>query len=91
MQRCHRPPPRLAILSFHARHAADDVTVMALHPDVLRTSMVGLAAPFAFDTCVRGVAEVIEDGWGWWVQAFVDYRDTIIRLLHRRASMTAAP
>jgi NAD(P)-dependent dehydrogenase (short-subunit alcohol dehydrogenase family) len=66
------------IRSFRARHAADDITVLALHPGVVRTSMGGPTAPLDIDTSVRGVADVIEARWGSGGQAFVDYRNEII-------------
>jgi len=66
------------IRSFRVRHAGDDVTVLALHPGVVRTSMGGPTAPLDIDTSVRGVADVIEARWGSGGQAFVDYRNEII-------------
>ena len=66
------------IRSFRARHAGDDVTVLALHPGVVRTSMGGPTAPLDIDTSVRGLADVIEARWGDGGQAFVDYRNEVI-------------
>ena len=66
------------IRSFRARHAADDITVLALHPGVVRTSMGGPTAPLDIETSVRGVADTIAARWGAGGQAFVDYRNQII-------------
>ena len=66
------------IRSFRARHAARDVTVLALHPGVVRTSMGGPNAPLDIDTSVRGVADVIAARWGDGGQAFVDYRNEVV-------------
>ena len=66
------------IRSFRARHAADDITVLALHPGVVRTGMGGPAAPLDIETSVRGLADVIAARWGSGGQAFVDYRNQII-------------
>lgn len=66
------------IRSFRARHAQADVTVLALHPGVVRTSMGGPSAPLDIETSVRSVADVLEARWGTGGQAFVDYRNEII-------------
>lgn len=66
------------IRSFRVRHADRDVTILALHPGVVRTVMGGPNAPLDIDTSVRGVADVIEKRWGNGGQAFVDYRNEII-------------
>ncbi len=66
------------IRSFRARHAGADVTVLALHPGVVRTAMGGPTAPLDIGTSVRGVADVIEARWGSGGPAFVDYRNQII-------------
>ncbi len=66
------------IRSFRARHAADDVTILALHPGVVRTAMGGPDAALDIATSVRGVADVIEARRGTGGQAFVDYRNQII-------------
>ena len=66
------------IRSFRARHAADDITVLALHPGVVRTSMGGPTAPLDIETSVRGVADTIAARWGAGGQAFVDYRNQVI-------------
>jgi NAD(P)-dependent dehydrogenase (short-subunit alcohol dehydrogenase family) len=63
------------IRSFRARHADADITVLALHPGVVRTSMGGPDAPLDVETSVRGVADVIAARWGSGGQAFVDYRN----------------
>jgi NAD(P)-dependent dehydrogenase (short-subunit alcohol dehydrogenase family) len=66
------------IRSFSARHAGDDVTVLAMHPGVVRTSMGGPTAPLDIETSVRGVADVIGVRWGSGQVVFVDYRNEII-------------
>jgi NAD(P)-dependent dehydrogenase (short-subunit alcohol dehydrogenase family) len=66
------------IRSFRARHGKDDLTVLALHPGMVRTSMGRPDAPLDVDTSVRGLANVIETRWGTGGQAFVDYRNEII-------------
>lgn len=66
------------IRSFWARHAKEDVTVLAIHPGVVRTSMGGSTAPLDINTSVRGVADVIEARWGSGHQVFVDYRNEVI-------------
>jgi NAD(P)-dependent dehydrogenase (short-subunit alcohol dehydrogenase family) len=66
------------VRSFRARHADRDVTVLALHPGVVRTAMGGPNAPLDVDTSVKGVADVIEQRWGSGGQAFVDYRNEIV-------------
>ena len=66
------------VRSFRARHAQADITVLALHPGVVRTSMGGPSAPLDIETSVRSVADVIAARWGTGGQAFVDYRNEII-------------
>ena len=66
------------IRSFRARHGKDDLTVLALHPGVVRTSMGRPDAPLDIDTSVRALTNVIEARWGTGGQAFVDYRNEII-------------
>lgn len=66
------------VRSFRARHAERDMTVLALHPGVVRTAMGGPNAPLDIATSVEGVADVIEKRWGSGGQAFVDYRNEII-------------
>lgn len=66
------------IRSFRARHAVANLTVLALHPGVVRTSMGGPAAPLDIETSVRSVADVLEARRGTGGQAFVDYRNDII-------------
>ena len=63
------------VRSFRARHAAAGLTVLALHPGVVRTSMGGPSAPLDIDTSVNGVADVIAARWGSGGSAFVDYRN----------------
>jgi NAD(P)-dependent dehydrogenase (short-subunit alcohol dehydrogenase family) len=66
------------IRSFRARHGAADVTVLALHPGVVRTSMGGPGAPLDIETSVRGLVDVMTARWGQGGQAFVDYRNEVI-------------
>jgi NAD(P)-dependent dehydrogenase (short-subunit alcohol dehydrogenase family) len=66
------------IRSFRARHGKDDLTVLALHPGEVRTSMGRPDAPLDIDTSVRGLANVIELRWGSGGQAFVDYKNDVI-------------
>lgn len=66
------------VRSFRARHGKVDVTVLALHPGVVRTSMGGPSAPLDIETSVKGVADVIETRWGSGGTAFVDYRNQIV-------------
>lgn len=66
------------VRSFRARHANTELTVLALHPGVVRTSMGGPSAPLDIETSVRGVADVIAARWGNGGQAFVDYRNETI-------------
>lgn len=66
------------VRSFRARHAQAAITVLALHPGVVRTAMGGPSAPLDIDTSVRGVSDVIERRWGTGGQAFVDYKNEII-------------
>ena len=66
------------VRSFRARHAQADITVLALHPGVVRTSMGGPRAPLDIETSVRSVADVLAARWGTGGQAFVGYRNEII-------------
>ncbi|MDX2158361.1 MAG: SDR family oxidoreductase [Hyphomicrobiaceae bacterium] len=67
------------IRSFRARHAARaDLTVLALHPGVVRTSMGGPGAPLDIETSVKGVTDVLEHRAGSGGTAFVDYRNEVI-------------
>jgi NAD(P)-dependent dehydrogenase (short-subunit alcohol dehydrogenase family) len=66
------------IRSFSARHAGDDITVLAIHPGVVRTSMGRPTAPLDIETSVCGVADVIAVRWGSGQQVFVDYRNEVI-------------
>jgi NAD(P)-dependent dehydrogenase (short-subunit alcohol dehydrogenase family) len=68
------------ILSFRARHrgARPDLTILAMHPGVVRTSMGGPTAPLDIDTSVTGVTNVLERRAGSGDTAFVDYRNEII-------------
>jgi NAD(P)-dependent dehydrogenase (short-subunit alcohol dehydrogenase family) len=66
------------IRSFRARHGKDDLTVLALHPGLVRTSMGRPDAPLDIDTSVRGLTNVIEARWGSGGQAFVDYQNETI-------------
>jgi NAD(P)-dependent dehydrogenase (short-subunit alcohol dehydrogenase family) len=64
--------------SFRARHRQADLTMLALHPGVVRTSMGGPNAPLDIETSVKGVADVIAARWGSGGAAFVDYRNQTI-------------
>lgn len=66
------------IRSFCARNRRPDLTVLAMHPGVVRTEMGGPDAPLDIDTSVRGVADTIENRWGNRGHAFVDYQNNII-------------
>jgi len=66
------------IRSFRARHGRVDMTVLALHPGVVQTSMGGPSAPLDVATSTRGVADVLEQRAGSGGQAFVDYRNKIV-------------
>jgi len=66
------------VLSFHARHADSDHTILLLHPGVVRTAMGGPNAPLDIQTSVTGLADVIEQRWGEQHPLFVDYRNQII-------------
>ena len=66
------------IRSFRARHGVADITVLALHPGVVRTSMGGPGAPLDIETSVRGLVDVMTARWGRGGQAFVDYRNEVI-------------
>jgi NAD(P)-dependent dehydrogenase (short-subunit alcohol dehydrogenase family) len=66
------------VRSFRARHAHADITVLALHPGVVRTSMGGPSAPLDIATSVRSVADVMQARWGTGGQAFVDHRNETI-------------
>jgi len=67
------------ILSFRARHRArGDLTMLAVHPGVVRTSMGGPTAPLDIATSVTGVADMLEKRAGTGGAAFVDYRNQVI-------------
>jgi len=67
------------VLSFRARHAARvDITVLAIHPGVVRTSMGGPTAPLDIATSVEGVADTLERRAGSGGVAFIDYRNEVI-------------
>ncbi len=68
------------ILSFRARHhaARPDLTILAVHPGVVRTSMGGPTAPLDIATSVTGVTNVLEQRAGKGGTFFVDYRNQII-------------
>ena len=68
------------MLSFRARHRAGrpDLTVLAVHPGVVRTSMGGPSAPLDIATSVTGVSNVLEQRAGSQGTYFVDYRNEII-------------
>lgn len=64
--------------SYRARHAHRNLTVLALHPGVVRTAMGGPDAPLDIATSVVGISDVIENHWASGGHAFVDYRDAVI-------------
>jgi NAD(P)-dependent dehydrogenase (short-subunit alcohol dehydrogenase family) len=66
------------IRSFRARHGKDDLTVLALHPGLVRTSLGRPDASLDIDTSVRGLANLIEVRWGRGGQAFIDYQNDVI-------------
>ena len=66
------------IRSFRHRHADADITMLALHPGVVRTAMGGPQAPLDIETSVKGVADVIAARWGSGGDAFIDYRNDTI-------------
>ena len=68
------------ILSFRARHRAarPGLTILAMHPGVVRTSMGGPSAPLDIATSVTGVTTVLEHRAGSGTTAFIDYRGEII-------------
>jgi NAD(P)-dependent dehydrogenase (short-subunit alcohol dehydrogenase family) len=63
------------IRSFCARHGRADITVLAMHPGVVRTAMGGPDAPLDIETSVAGIADTIEKRWDSGGHAFVDYRN----------------
>jgi len=66
------------IRSFRARHAPADMTVLAVHPGVVRTTMGGPTAPLDIETSVRGLADTMDARRGSGGVAFVDYRNVVI-------------
>lgn len=66
------------VRSFAARHAEAGLTVLAVHPGVVRTAMGGPNAPLDVETSVRGVADMIEARRGSGGVAFVDYRNRAV-------------
>jgi NAD(P)-dependent dehydrogenase (short-subunit alcohol dehydrogenase family) len=66
------------IRSFRARHQDVDLTILALHPGVVRTAMGGPQAPLDIATSVTGVADVIAGRWGSGGDAFIDYRNDTV-------------
>jgi NAD(P)-dependent dehydrogenase (short-subunit alcohol dehydrogenase family) len=67
------------ILSFRARHSdRRDLTILAVHPGVVRTSMGGPDAPLDITQSVTGVTDMLEKRAGTGGAAFVNYRNEII-------------
>ncbi len=67
------------ILSLRARHAdRSDLTMLAMHPGVVRTAMGGPGAPLDITTSVKGVTDTLEKRAGSGGMAFVDYRNEVI-------------
>ncbi len=66
------------VRSFRARHADRDVTILLLHPGVVRTRMGGADAPLDVPTSVTGLSNVIEQRWGDGGIAFVDYQNETV-------------
>jgi len=67
------------VLSFRARHGdRRDLTILAVHPGVVRTSMGGPDAPLDITQSVTGVADMLEKRAGTGGAAFVNYRNEII-------------
>lgn len=67
------------VLSFRARHGdRADLTVLAAHPGVVRTSMGGAAAPLEVEESATGLADMFAARTGTGGVAFVDYRNDVI-------------
>ncbi|MFV0295769.1 MAG: SDR family oxidoreductase [Hyphomicrobiaceae bacterium] len=66
------------IRSFAARHGDRGLTILALHPGVVRTAMGGPTAPLDIETSVTGLSATIDQRWGKRGTAFVDYRNEVI-------------
>lgn len=66
------------VRSFRARHTERPITVLALHPGVVRTAMGGPSAPLDITTSVKGVADVLMRRRGTGGVAFVDWRGEVI-------------
>ena len=64
--------------SFAARHTALGLTVLSLHPGVVRSGMGGPDAPLDIETSAHGLADVLERRRGTRTHVFVDYLDRTI-------------
>lgn len=62
------------IRSFAARHADDQIAVLALHPGWVKTGIGGDQAPLEVEDSVKGLIDVIEKARGTSALAFLDYR-----------------
>ena len=59
--------------SFTARHAAQNLTVLSLHPGWVRTELGGDGAPLEVDASVPGMVDLVEKARGTHRHRFLDY------------------